>query len=248
MPVWQGLYAELKDQDFIVIAIAFDTGGADAVRDFIRPSSTELPVFLKDIMGWDDKLLDRAGIPQYPCLIDQKHLVGELYDIINVPMAVWIDEKGRIMRPAESAGVNDGVRSLDPTTFTMPVEVVAEGKRLRTSYVDAIRDWVAKGALSEYALSPEEAQRRTEGPDETDALAMANFRLGEHLFKRGQRDEALKYFAEARRLRPESWCFIRQTWELEQPGKASGPEFFAAVQALGDRHYYKPLELKPLAK
>ena len=207
-----------------------------------------MPALLKDIMGWDDRLLARAGVPQYPCLIDQKHIVGELYDIINVPMTVWIDEQGRIVRPAESAGVNDGVRSLDPKTFTMPADVVAEGKRLRNSYVDAIRDWVAKGERSEYALSPDEARQRSDGPDDSDALAMANFRLGEHLFERGHRDEALKYFAEARRLRPECWCFIRQTWELEQPGKASGPEFFAAVQALGDRHYYTPLELKPSSK
>jgi tetratricopeptide (TPR) repeat protein len=232
----------------VVVAVAFDSAGVPAVRDFIRPSSTDMPALLKDIMGWDDKLIARAGVPQYPCLIDQKHIVGELYDIINVPMTVWIDEKGQIVRPAESAGVNDGVRSLDPKTFAMPADVAAEGKRLRTSYVDAIRDWVAKGERSEFVLSPEEARRRTEGPDDTDALAMANFRLGEHLFERGRRDEALKYFAEARRLRPESWCFIRQTWELEEAGKASGPEFFAAVQALGDRHYYPPLQLKASAK
>jgi tetratricopeptide (TPR) repeat protein len=208
-----------------------------------------MPDLLKDIMGWDDRLLARAGVPQYPCLIDQKHIVGELFDIINVPMTVWIDEQGRIVRPAESAGVNDAVRSLDPQTFALPADVAAAGKRLRTSYVDAIRDWVAKGERSEYVLSPEEARRRTEGPDDTDALAMANFRLGEHLFERGHRDDALKYFAEARRLRPDSWCFIRQTFELEQAGKASGPEFFAMVQALGDRdYYYKPVELKPTLK
>ena len=111
-----------------------------------------MPALLKDIMGWDDRLIARAGIPQYPCLIDQKHIVGELYDIINVPMAVWIDEKGRIVRPAESAGVNDGVRSLDPKTFAMPADVVAEGKRLRTSYVDAIRDWVEKGERKSHSL------------------------------------------------------------------------------------------------
>jgi tetratricopeptide (TPR) repeat protein len=219
------------------------------VRDFIRPASVEMPDLLKDIMGWDQKLLARAAAPQYPCLIDQKHVVGELYDIINVPMTVWIDEQGRIVRPAESAGVNDAVRSLDPQTFTLPTEIAAEGKRLRTSYVDAIRDWVAKGERSEFVLSAEEARRRTQVPADTDALAMANFRLGEHLFERGHRDAALKYFAEARRLRPDSWTFIRQTFELEQAGKASGPEFFAMVQALGaDQYYYKPVDLKPSAK
>ena len=47
-------------------------------------------------MGWDDDFTSRAGVPQYPCLIDQKHIVGELYEFINVPMVVWIDEKGRV--------------------------------------------------------------------------------------------------------------------------------------------------------
>jgi tetratricopeptide (TPR) repeat protein len=218
------------------------------VRDFIRPASTELPPMLKDIMGWDDGFTNRAGIPQYPCLIDQKHIVGELYEFINVPMVVWIDEQGRVVRPAEPAGVSDGIRAMDPKTFQIPKEVIDEGKRLRRSYVDAIRDWVANGDRSEFVLAPEEARRRAAGPDDTDALATANFRLGEYLFEKGHRDEALKYFAEARRLRPESWSFKRQTWELEQAGKASGPEFFAAVMALGDDHYYAPLKMKASPK
>jgi tetratricopeptide (TPR) repeat protein len=203
---------------------------------------------LKDIMGWDDGFTSRAGVPQYPCLIDRKHIVGELYEFINVPMVVWIDEKGRVVRPAEPAGVSDGIRAMDPKTFQIPKEVIDEGKRLRRSYVDAIRDWVAKGDRSEFALPPEEARRRAAGPDDTDALATANFRLGEYLFEKGHRDEALKYFAEARRLRPESWSFKRQTWELEQAGKASGAEFFAEVMGLGDKHYYAPLEMKASAK
>jgi hypothetical protein len=203
---------------------------------------------LKDIMGWDDTFTSHAGVPQYPCLIDQKHIVGELYDFINVPMVVWIDEKGRIVRPAEPAGVSDGIRAMDVTTFKIPDAVIEEGKRLRRSYVDAIRDWVAKGDRSEFALSADQARNKSPQPDDTDALAAANFRLGEYLFENGLRDDALRYFAEARRLRPESWSYKRQTWELEQAGKASGPEFFMAVQALGDDHYYAPLEMKPVAK
>ncbi len=199
-------------------------------------------------MGWDEGFLSRAGVPQYPCLIDQKHITGELYEFINVPMNVWIDEKGRVVRPAEPSGVADVVRHIDPKTFEIPKEVTAEGKRLRRSYVDAIRDWVAKGDRSEFALPPDEARRRAVGPDDTDALATANFRLGEYLFEKGHRDEALKFFAEARRLRPESWSFKRQTWELEQTGKASGPEFFAEVMGLGDKFYYEPIELKASAK
>ena len=218
------------------------------MRDFIRPASLEMPPLLQDIMGWDDGFMSRAGVPQYPCLIDQKHITGELYEFINVPMVVWIDEKGRVVRPAEPAGVVDTVRQLDPQTFQLPKDAIEEGKRIRRSYVDAIRDWVAKGDRSEFALPPDEARLRATGPDDTDALATANFRLGEYLFERGHRDEALKYFAEARRLRPESWSFKRQTWELEQAGKASGAEFFAEVMALGDKHYYAPLEMKASGK
>jgi hypothetical protein len=69
-----------------------------------------------------------------------------------------------------------------------------------------------------------------------------------YLFEKGHRDDALKYFAEARQLRPESWSFKRQTWELEQAGKAAGPEFFAEVRGLADKHYYAPLKMKGSAK
>lgn len=41
-----------------------------------------------------------------------------------------------------------------------------------------------------------------------------------------------RYFAEAHRLRPESWNFTRQRLELEEVGKASGLEFWADVDAL----------------
>ena len=214
------------------------------MRDFIRPASTELPPLLQDIMGWDDEFLKRAGVPQYPCLIDQKHITGELYEFINVPMNVWIDEKGHIVRPTEASGVADIVRSIDPKTFQIPKDAIDAGKKMRRAYYDAIRDWVAKGEKSEFVLPPAEARRRAPEPDDTDTLATANFRLGEYLFENGHRDEALKFFAEARRLRPESWSFKRQTWELEQAGKASGAEFFAEVMALGDKYYYEPVKLK----
>jgi len=200
---------------------------------------------MKDGMGWDDDFTSRAGIPQYPCLIDQKHITGELYEFINVPMVVWIDEKGRVVRPAEPAGVaEDIVRAMDPKTFQIPKQATDAGKQLRRAYIDAIRDWVAKGARSEFVLSEAEARRRAVGPTDADTLAMANFRLGEYLFEKGHRDEALKFFAEARRLRPESWSFKRQTWELEQAGKSAGSEFFAEVTDLGDKHYYAPLKMK----
>jgi hypothetical protein len=195
-------------------------------------------------MGWDDAEYKRAATPAYPCLIDEKHIVAELYNMINVPMGVWIDERGRIVRPAEPAGASDGFRKMDRTTFQMPAGLADEGRGARKRYVDAVRDWVAKGENSEYVLSPEEVRSRIagQGPSESEAIANATFRLAQYLRAQGFADDAKRYFLEARRQSPESWHFLRQTLELEEIGKASGPEFFSAVDALGDRPYYPAVE------
>ena len=78
--MWQKLYDALKDQGFIVIAVATDSD-VDAARPWIE-----------------------AAAPDYPALIDRDHRVAELYNMVNVPEAVWIDETGTIVRPAENAG------------------------------------------------------------------------------------------------------------------------------------------------
>ncbi len=115
---------------------------------------------MKDGMGWDDDFTRRAGIPQYPCLIDQKHITGELYEFINVPMVVWIDEKGRVVRPAEPAGVaEDIVRAMDPNTFQIPKQATDAGKRLRRVYIDAI----ATGSQKATAVSSCFLKRRRAG-------------------------------------------------------------------------------------
>ena len=242
--MWQGLYEELQGKNFIIIAAAFDTGGVAAVQDWIRPAApTQLPKELLDIMGWDETLSSKAATPTYPCLVDEKHIVAERYNMVNVPTAVWINESGRIVRPAESAGATDGFRTLDRSTFQMPTEVAAAGKQARKRYIDAIRDWVEKGDASVYALSPDDVRRRMHGMTESAALAAANFRLGQYLYQQGHRQDAQWYFAEAKRLHPENWSFKRQSWALEESGKASGPEFWAAVEALGEKPYYPPVNL-----
>ncbi len=164
--------------------------------------------------------------------------------MVNVNSAVWIDETGQIVRPTESAGASQAFRTeMDRTTFRLSPEGVADRQIRRKVYLDALRDWVAKGSASRHVLSPGEARRRLRAPTDDSALAAASFRLGQHLYEQGHRESALRHFAEARRLRPESWNYKRQTWELEEPGKAAGPEFWAAVDALGAEPYYPPVEM-----
>ncbi len=195
-------------------------------------------------MGWSDSDRKRLPAPTYPCLIDENHVVAQLYNMVNVPTAVWIDEEGRMVRPPESAGAGDAFRTMDTKTFEMPAEAVAQAKHQRKAYVNALRDWIEKGRASAHAVSPEELRRRIGVPGEAEALAAANFRLGVELYRSGRPESAGAYLAEARRLRPESWSYRRQSWELEEPGKAAGPEFWAAVEALGEKRYYQPIEME----
>lgn len=164
--------------------------------------------------------------------------MAELYDMVNVPTAVWIDERGKIVRPSEPAGVTDAFRKMDRSNFSIPTDAMNELQAKRKAYLDAIRDWVANGSASRFALSESEVVRRMHTPDDKQVRAAANFCLGEYLFEQGHPDAAKKYFEAAKRLRPESWNYKRQAWALEDPMKAGGPEFWAAVDSLGEGKYY----------
>lgn len=186
--------------------------------------------------------IERAA-PEHPSLIDETHLVSDLYDMVNVPTAVWIDEEGRIVRPPEPAGAEDSFRAMDRTTYAVPQQAREKLRNTQLAYTDAIRDWVRKGPASRFALSPGEIERKLAPAADSTARATAEFRMGELLHSRGRADLAERHFEAARALRPESWNYRRQSWSLEDPAKAGGPEFWAAVDALGDRPYYPPLEL-----
>jgi hypothetical protein len=63
-------------------------------------------------------------------------------------------------------------------------------------------------------------------------------RLGVWLRRNGRQDDAAPFLAEASRLHPASWNMWRQAADLDEVGKASGPDFWARVHMLGDRPYY----------
>jgi hypothetical protein len=86
-------------------------------------------------MRWGSDLCAKAAPPTYPCLIDERHIVAQLYNMTNVPMAVWIDEQGHIVRPVEPTGASDGFRKMVRTTFSMPAELADRVRATRMSYV-----------------------------------------------------------------------------------------------------------------
>ncbi len=221
--MWQKVVDELADQNFTVIAVAFDE--PEAARPWIQ-----------------------VAAPTYPCLIDRNHHVAELYHMVNVPQATWIDETGRIVRPPENAGQSDAFRRMDRTTGQMTTEQVAERARLKSVYVEAVRDWVINGAQSEHVLDATAARAQLRHPDANATQAHVHFRLAQHLKAEGRNEAADAHFAEASRLHPRSWTIFRQAAPKLANGTAAGPDFWARVEALGDEPYHLPINMKGISR
>jgi hypothetical protein len=217
LPVWQQLYDELKDKGFMVVAVAEESRGADHARPWIEQAKSS-----------------------YWQLIDTEHRLSDLYNLVNVPQAIWIDEQGRIVRPPETAGSTDHFRRMDLKTRTMSLQDQAERLAARQAYLDAVRAWVNSG---KYALSADAARAALPRVTPEIAEAHTRFRLGVWLRAHGRAAEGDRELAEASRLHPDSWSMWRQAADLDEVGKASGPEFWKRVQALGDRPYYPPPKL-----
>ncbi len=212
--MWEDLQTCVFDAPFVVIAVAEEGRGAEQARPWIEKAR-----------------------PSYPCLIDENHVVSALYGMVNVPQCVWIDERGVIVRPPETAGSTDHFRKMDLTTRTLAPELLAERNAARTAYLNAVRTWIRTG---KHALPGDEARARL--PVITPEMAMADalFRLALHLRRHGREAEAAEHFAEASRLHPESWCIFRDAQALEPSGLAGGQAFWERVNALGDKPYYPP--------
>ena len=218
--MWQTLHAELKAHDFTVLAVAMDAD-PEAARPWIE-----------------------AAKPDYPCLIDRVHHVADLYNMVNVPQATWIDEAGRMVRPPETAGAVEGFRQMDRATFKVPDDVAARTAAARRTYNDALRDWAVKGAASEFAFDAGAARAHVRVPDDRIAEAHAWFRLGQHLLQRGDEPQAQDAFGRARELHPDSWNMWRQTAQVDARGFATGPAFWARVDGLGSKRYYARVDMK----
>ena len=211
MPGWQALYKELKDKNFAIISVAQDTGG------------------VKDAGPWIT-----AAKPEYTALVDEQQIVTQKYGMVNVPTAVWIDERGRIVRPNEVAFIDDRFKSFT-NMETAP-------------YIDAIRDWAANGAKSIYVLSESEVRARLKPQSNDRVRADAEFALAEHLYKQGKGVDAIPHFKEAQRLDPDNWNYKRQAWALSDADRDYGTNFRKEVQKLNGKPYYEPRKLPGLKK
>ena len=215
--MWQQLFDGLSGENFMIVAIAEESRGAESAKPWIEQAKA-----------------------QYWCLIDSEHRVADLYGMVNVPQAVWIEETGRIVRPPETAGSTDHFRLMDRATRTLAPEHQTARQAARAAYLDAVRDWVLTGR---HALPADAARARLARITPEIALAQAHFRLGIWLRGHGRAREGEAHLAQASRLHPGSWNMWRQAADLDEVGKASGETFWRRVEALGEKPYYPPPEL-----
>jgi hypothetical protein len=125
----------------------------------------------------------------------------------------------------------------------MPEDVARRTAEARTTYLDAIRDWVRRGPRSPHALDAARAREHLAAPREDTARAQALFRLGQLLIRRGETAEGERWIQEASRLHPESWCIWRQGAGVNEAGLAALPDFWQRVDALGEDRYYARVDM-----
>lgn len=239
LPGWQELRDELGPKGFEVVTVAMDSGGPDGPRQYHEVARTT-----------------------HPALIDTGHVLDALLGIVNVPMGVWIDEAGMLVRPPEAAAPQTMLEMLPNIVYpegtpARVLEMLAESHKIRVyseRYIPALRDWVEKGEDSTYALSPDEVVRRSKPRSADVAMAAASFELGEYLHRVGNEARAIRWFREAHRLQPDNWTYRRQAWYFADPlriGPTEGREeewpyegdWLTDARKIGAENYYEPPEL-----
>ncbi len=206
MPVWQSIYEELKSENFEIISVAQDTGGEEAA-------------------GY---IFDDANV-SYTDIIDVNHQISSLYNLVNVPSGVWIDEQGKIMR------INEGTYAKEHMN----------GAWGTNDYVPIVRDWVKKGADSEYVWDRDKVRESIVQRTPEAERAQPAFRLGGYYFTNDNDEKAEQYWTMAQELDPTSWNYLRQDLLYEEGGSA-GPEWRARREKIegAGGNYYAPLEIE----
>jgi hypothetical protein len=166
-----------------------------------------------------------AAAPTHPSLIDTGYVVADLYNMVNVPTILWIDEHGRIVRPNDVAYGNNKYQQV--TGLDADVH-----KR-------ALRRWV-KG--EQPALSATRARELQQLPSAAHQLARAEFALGRWLWQQGRGTAADRHFVRAGELAPHDFNIRRGSMPMRNIDPM-GPEFLkmATEWREAGHAYYHPL-------
>jgi hypothetical protein len=198
--VWQAIHTELSAHGLVVLTVAIDQS-LDAPRLYVEDAGAT-----------------------HPSLVDVDHRVADLYNIVNVPTVVWIDEEGRIARPQDVHYVNNEISGITRFHNRKPLA--------------ALRAWVS-GEAPAYAG---DAVADTKVPDDTHQEARAAFAVAWWLAQQGRSEAAERWFVRAGELAPHDFTIRRGSMPIRGIDPA-GPAFFAMVGdwAAQGNAYYLPL-------
>ncbi|MCU1365860.1 MAG: Redoxin domain protein [Ilumatobacteraceae bacterium] len=177
---------ELADKGLTIIAVAIDSD-------------------LAAVQEW------AAHAPGLTIVIDRDFTVAERYGIINVPATVWIDEDGRIVRPADTAMGDDRFRA-----FAHVDSSVHHGQ---------LRAWVNDGVLD---LDQAAVAELMERPSPELQQARLHRRIAVELHDRGDVDGAREHLAAAADLAPHDWVIRRGSMPMNDVDPF-GEKFFDFV-------------------
>jgi hypothetical protein len=196
-----------------------------------------------------------AAHPTHPSLVDPEHVLVELFGMTNVPFAIWIDEAGTIVRPAELAfapqqprGEGEDQSALIaqlPERQRKVIEAMTTSMSDTARYAAAVRDWAEHGGESRYVLSEDEVIERSRPRPPEFGLAAAHFELAQHLHRAGFPLDAVAHFQEAHRLDPTNWSYYREALSLVDPawGQVYERDMLSEVEAIGPQTFYPPLDM-----
>ncbi len=198
--MWQAIHEELAPDGLAVITVAIDRS-IDDPRPFI----------------------ESAGAT-HPSLVDTEHRVADLYNMVNVPTVLWIDEAGRIVRPQDVHYVSNELASITNFHSRKPLA--------------ALRAWV-RGEAPAY---PGDVVADTKVADDVHQEARAAFALGWWLAQDGRTEAAERWFVRAGELAPHDFTIRRGSMPIRGIDPM-GPAFFemAGEWAAKGNAYYLPL-------
>lgn len=206
LPAWQERHDELEPHGLTVLSVSLDRTAADA-----RPWIAEAHAAARD---------------PHPAVIDTEGLAAELYNVINVPTAVWVDEEGRIARPQDTQTATDPFRSMNG------LDSAASGA--------ALRRWVLDG---DAGLAAEQVRRHLRVPTREENRARA--RLAAWLARQGRVEAARRHLEAAAALAPHDVAIRRGLMPLtgEDP---FGDAYFALRRELESSGIplYRPLPVQ----
>ncbi len=163
--------------------------------------------------------------PTHPSLIDTKHLVADLYNMVNVPTILWIDEDGKIVRPNDVA--------YGDNTWQEVTGLDADVHKAN------LRNWVSSGEVP-FPLERIQALQSLPTPEHQEARA--EFALAQYLWTEGKMEAANKHFERAGELAPHDFTIRRGSMPMRDLDPM-GEKFFEMIQEWtgAGNDWYHPL-------